>query len=119
MRYENSELPEAREWLSSNKNPYALAGNRFNGTETALEFVERLYQLGAADVRIGPYIHDEPWRLEEEGGPYADSLVVTLPAQAQRQLVDILTEELVNEALLEEGENVRNLGTNEIRLWWD
>ena len=69
---------EALAWLESNPNPYALAGNRFTSTEDALIFVERLYEYGAVEVLVTG-IYDEDWRIEAEGGPYADTLIVRLP----------------------------------------
>ena len=43
---------EALDWLGSNPNPYALAGNRFTSTEDALIFVEKLYEYGAVKVLV-------------------------------------------------------------------
>ena len=44
--------PEAREWLISNNNKHALAGNRFASTQHAISFVENLYSIGAVKVTI-------------------------------------------------------------------
>lgn len=41
---------DARDWLIRNSHPYALASNRFETTDDALEFVEELYRAGALAV---------------------------------------------------------------------
>jgi hypothetical protein len=107
---------EAREWLESNPNPYALAGNRFDSTEEALAFVEALYEAGAQQVWVTG-IYDEDWRIEAEGGPYADTLIVRLPAKAdaRRALFKIAGEEAVREGFSPD----RDTGQDELLLWWD
>ena len=74
---------EALAWLESNPNPYALAGNRFHSTEDAIAFVEMLYEAGAVEVLV-TNIYDEDWRIEAEGGPYADSLIIHLPQDSEK-----------------------------------
>ncbi|UPM53179.1 hypothetical protein [Gottfriedia acidiceleris] len=69
---------EALEWLKNNHNPSAFATNRFGETINAINFVKKLYELGAGKVWVVGII-DEKERIEEEGGPYAESLLVELP----------------------------------------
>jgi hypothetical protein len=69
----SSHMCEASEWFVSHK-PSGFAGNRFS-LEEAKSFVKNLYDLGAPTITIAN-IMDEPWRLKEEGGPYADTLIV-------------------------------------------
>ncbi|MBA9027443.1 hypothetical protein [Peribacillus huizhouensis] len=69
---------EALEWLKSNNNSSALASDRFGETVNAIKFVEKLYELGVLKVNVIG-IQDEPERIEDEGGPYATSLIVDLP----------------------------------------
>ncbi len=107
---------EARAWLESNPNPYALAGNRFTSTEDALIFVEKLYEYGAVEVLVTG-IYDEDWRIEVEGGPYADTLIIRLPSEPERchKLFEITNEEATREGFSPE----RDMGQEEIMLWWD
>lgn len=106
---------EAREWLT-NKNPSALACNRFSYTQEALAFVEGLYQLGAVKVSV---IRDvaKPFGVAQDGGPYADALAIILPDDpAQRQeLFSVASAEAYMEGL----NSPRDTGQREIVLWWD
>jgi hypothetical protein len=113
--------PEAREWLANNSNPYPLAGNRFSGREEAQQFVESLYAAGATAVFVS-MIHDEAWRIEQEGGPYAESLLVKLPDEAttRAKILAIAEEEMRNEGFLEDDEGLEDKVSEEsISLWWD
>lgn len=113
--------PEAREWLANNSNPYPLAGNRFGSQEEAQQFVESLYAAGAVTIFV-TMIHDEPWRIEQEGGPYAESLLVKLPgaAEARAGILAIAEEEMRNEGFLEDDERLEDKVTEDsISLWWD
>lgn len=78
---EATPLAEARGWLAENAHPRPLAGNRFATRAEAQAFVERLYTLGAALVQVDG-LFAEPERLGADGGPYADTLMVTLPPGA-------------------------------------
>ncbi|WP_088010849.1 hypothetical protein [Gottfriedia acidiceleris] len=69
---------EALEWLRRNNNPSAFATNRFGETINAISFVEKLYELGAVKVNVVGIL-DEKERFKNEGGPYAQSLIVELP----------------------------------------
>lgn len=107
---------EARAWLESNPNPYAFAGNRFASTEEALAFVNMLYEAGASEVYVTG-IHDEEWRIDAEGGPYADTLIIHLPLdmESRKILFEISNEEAVSEGFLPE----KDTGQEELLLWWD
>jgi hypothetical protein len=107
---------EAASWLESNPNPHALAGNRFTSTEEALTFVEALYEHGAPEVLVTG-IYDEDWRIEAEGGPYADTLIIRLPPEVEnrRMLFEIANEEATREGF----SPVRDIGQDELLLWWD
>jgi hypothetical protein len=107
---------EARTWLEANPNPYAFAGNRFASTTEALTFVELLYEHGALEVFVTG-IHDEDWRIESEGGPYADTLIIRLPSDPslRGELFDLANEEIREEGFAPE----RDSGQEELLLWWD
>lgn len=113
--------PEAREWLAKNSNLSPLASNRFGSREVAQQFVESLYVAGATLVHV-TMIHDEPWRIEQEGGPYAESLLVKLPdeTKARAKILAIAEEEMRNEGFLEDDEGLEDKVREEsISLWWD
>lgn len=107
---------EAREWLKHNPNSSALAGNRFGTTEDALAFVETLYAAGAVEVYVTAIL-DEEWRIQQEGGPYADVLIVTLPDDAQKRehLFRIEAEEAADEGF----DPTTDAGQDELLFWWD
>ncbi len=105
--------PEALEWLRNNKNESALASNRFRETPNAIRFVEELYAAGAEKV----VVPEDSIRDEEEDGPYADALVVTMPADPakRKQVFDICAKELKREGI--NPKTVKN--DDVIYLWWD
>jgi hypothetical protein len=78
----NAPAKEARTWLMQNGSKHCFAGNRFYDRQEALDFVNRLYDLGALLVMVDNIL-DEPYRLREQGGPYADTLEVYLPPEAK------------------------------------
>jgi hypothetical protein len=110
--------PEALAWLKSNKNESALASNRFMETENAVKFVEALYAAGAVKVIVptDAIISDEDIVLDE-GGPYADALVVTLPDEpgARRAVLRICRAELRREGF--DSSDVAE--AEQVYLWWD
>ncbi len=77
---------EARAWLMQNPSEHCFAGNRFYDRQEALDFVNRLYDLGALFVLVDN-IYDEPYRVREQGGPYADTFNVHLPREADVRAV--------------------------------
>ncbi len=70
--------PEAREWIRNNGMEGPLASIRFEGKEDALAFVNALYEAGAVKVLVYA-INDDKIEMAQ-GGPYADALIVHLPA---------------------------------------
>ncbi len=112
-----STLVEAREWLKSNANPSPFAGNRFYDAQEALEFVNRLYDLGAAVVWV-THIYDEAYRIRENGGPYADTLVVELPRETgpRVKLYDVFHHELREEQGLDPTVYIEQ---DALEFWWD
>lgn len=107
---------EARAWLRSNPILYAFAGNRFDSTAEALVFVGRLYDAGALEVWV-TNIYDEAWRIEAEGGPYADTLIVRLPEDqgARQSLFEIANREAQLEGFAPDVDQGQDL----LLLWWD
>ncbi len=101
---------EARAWLKRNKNKHGFASNRFGETANARSAVQRLYAAGAKKVLVSG-IRDEARRIEHEGGPYADTLLVVLPRGAKRDQVMMVADDL------EPDESGFDRGR--LRLWWD
>lgn len=110
------ERHSAKDWLGSNRNPSALATNRFGPTGNAIAFVEALFAAGATNVYVAEPL-DEPERVEAEGGPYADTLIVEFPdSQPERQaLLRIIGEE----ARAQGAEPPQDRGQRLELLWWD
>jgi hypothetical protein len=110
--------PEALAWLRENKNESALASNRFGETRHAVRFVEELYASGARLVIVpDDTINSDADTVGGEGGPYADALLVNLPADEdkRRAVIAICQRELKREGFkLEEG-----MSNDQIYLWWD
>ena len=113
--------PEARQWLSTNNNQYsALAGNRFASTAEALAFVGRLYGAGAVKVTIPrDAIYDDERRIREEGGAYADAIVVTLPTEgsAREVLINIARQEALARGMA--FDPTTDISRNNILIWWN
>ena len=107
---------EAREWLAENDNPYAFASNRFESKAAAAAFVDSLYELGADTVYVTNVL-DEDSRIAEEGGPYADALLVLLPESqpVRGQLFEIGAREARSEGF----EPDRERGQQFLYFWWD
>jgi hypothetical protein len=110
--------PEALGWLRENRNESALASNRFGETRHAVRFVEELYSSGARLVIVpDETINSESDIAQGEGGPYADALLVNLPADEDKRtaVIAICQRELKREGFkLEEG-----MSGDQIYLWWD
>jgi hypothetical protein len=105
------EGPEARRWLRSNRNPTPLAANHFASAEAARQFVDELYAGGARKVIVpGNSIQDA-----DDDGPYADSLVVFLPADAKARAAVCQC----CQRELDEAESFDVNDQNPIFLWWD
>jgi hypothetical protein len=103
-------------WLDGNKNAYALASNRFGPTAKAREFVSELFRLGAAQVYVADPM-DEESRIKLEGGPYADTLIVSLPRDkmARAALFKVFAAEARREGFSPEADR----GQDQVLLWWD
>lgn len=108
-----SQPVEARVWLRGNRNPSALATNRFCTTEQALAFVEMLYAAGATEVLV-----DHPG-VDADREPYADTLLVRFPPQGNvRWALERLCEE-EGPGDVPPGDFTMDVGQHELRLWWD
>ena len=113
---DNYDGPEALHWLEQNKNVYALASNHFESTIKVIEFVKLLYSKGAKEVRISKEsIRDDEKTISNEGGPYADAIVVVLPLEKDKAK-DIL--ELCQKES-DPGYDKPEIKDNMIFLWWD
>ena len=110
--------PEALKWLEQNKNESALASNRFLETENAVRFVRELYSAGAKRVIVpDDCITADEETIQWEGGPYADALIVTLPADEPRRkhVLGICEREIAREGF----DSDEDMGGDLIFLWWD
>ena len=109
-------LLPARDWLHSNKNEYPLASNRHGNAASALAFVNRLFILGATEVYVADPA-EEPSRIELEGGPYSDTVVVLLPSEPNKReaLFKVFAEEAEHEGF----DAPQDVGQSEHLLWWD
>jgi len=70
-------------------NETALATNRFGKTANAIKAVRRLDAAGATRVEVD-VMHDELWRIEEEGGPFADGIDVTFPKEKSKEILRVI-----------------------------
>jgi len=116
-RTSNMPPQDAREWLAQNGNPRSFAGNRFYDNKEALGFVDRLYELGAVKVWVDNIL-DEPYRLREQGGPYADTFIVELPddSTARARLYGVWDHELRER---QREELNRYFEDDVFIFWWD
>ena len=113
-----SKFYEALDWLQSNKNPHAFTSNRFESTEEAIKFVKRLYAAGAVKVFVTDVMED-PDIVKEEGGPYADTLLVEMPDDKgkRQKLLDIYNEES-EETDMNYGEPA-SIEYDMLYFWWE
>ena len=111
------EEAEALEWLSHNPNPRSFT--RFRDTLEALVFVQKLYALGAVEVFVTGILCEE-WRIEIEGGPFADTLVVHLPkdSRQRKDLLDLYSEEVLKHGC-NEGDGAVSIVDDFVTMWWD
>ena len=106
--------PEAREWIRNNAREGPLASNRFQGRDEALAFVDALYEAGAVRVVVEA-INDDKIEMAE-GGPYADALLVRMPAdRVKRQRLIAIVDFEDSKG----GQNVADVGRETIYFWWD
>lgn len=113
---------EALVWLKGNKNEYCFASNKFKDKKDILSLVKKLYKLGATKIEVDN-IMDEPERIKEEGGPYADTLYVYLPenknerADLKAAMFKTRPDEISSGKI---SLNKINWDKDDmIRLWWD
>lgn len=113
---------EALSWLKTNKNEYCFASNKFKDKRQILALVKKLYKLGAVKIEIDN-IMDEPERIEDEGGPYADTLLVYLPKNKTERLELKAAMFKTRPDEIGSSKTVLNeINWNKddmIRLWWD
>jgi len=100
---------EALAWLASTGNPNPFASNVFSRAQ-AQAMVGALYSAGAVLVQVSG-IQQEAWRIKSEGGPYADTLMVTPQRGKQDALMRILSKRFHADEV--------SLRDNKIRAWWD
>lgn len=101
----------ALHWLRTNENLFGFASNYFGKTGHAADFVEALYAIGGIkDVRVTGIL-DEPERLRVEGGPIADTLIVTLEDVEDEHTKAILRHLKVDE--------LDEIEPGVFRMWWD
>jgi len=107
---------EARAWLQANANPSPFASNRFDTKEAAVAFVEALYASGADTVYVLNVQQDSAW-VAQEGGPYADALLLKLPRDraARARLYAINAVESRREGFDPEPDR----GRRYLYFWWD
>lgn len=100
---------EARGWIATNKNAYPFASNRFKDRHEAVALVDKLYGAGASCVQVSGILA-EPRRVAEEGGPYADALLVSGPASKHAAFQAVARPYDPDESRVKGGK---------LRLWWD
>ena len=120
MTIETSKCQEARAWLAKNKSESGFASNRFGPTEAARAFVEDLYASGAVHVFIpNDAIRDDDDEVSEMGGPYADAMVVELPATGRERLYATFEKEAADEGYEEMTGEGSVIDGRFLYLWWD
>jgi hypothetical protein len=107
---------EARQWLTSTRNPYPFASNRFESPAAAAAFIDSLYRLGVDTVYVLNVQQDSAW-IAREGGAYADALLIRLPADRERR--SRLFEHGGREMRLEGFDPESDRGQRYLYLWWD
>lgn len=111
---------EALDWLTTNKNEYAFAGNRFDDTAEAVDFVKDLYASGALKVWVTG-IYDQSDMDESEKGPYADALIVELPKDTDKRdrLLGMYRLEVDVYGCNDGEEDSGYDGGDTLYFWWD
>jgi hypothetical protein len=111
---------EAKKWITENwvgiddeTQDGIFAGHVFDTKEDALEFVDKLYELGATEVLIGDikgYTENSPEK------PYADELIIEIPNNpSQRQ--EIFS--FLNNFREKPSEDYSEEGQKTILVFWD
>jgi hypothetical protein len=110
--------PEALQWLKASGNPAALASNRFDSTQEAIDLIQRLYGAGALRVAIlADTIMSDAETLQDEGGPYADTIVIKLPEDPARRdrVIELCRPEFAHECTTE----VESVWGDYVCIFWD
>ena len=89
---------------------HPFAGNRFADRAAAFEFLSGLLAEKARVLVAG--VLDEPDRIRDEGGPYADTLYVDVTACE-------VPEDVVAAMKAEDPDEMDELASGVFRLWWD
>ena len=107
---------EARVWLAGTANPFPLASNRFDTKAAAAAFIDSLYAAGADTVWVLNVAQDSAL-VADEGGPYADALLVRLPSDraARSRLFAFGAREARHEGF----DPDRDSGQRYLYFWWD
>lgn len=105
--------PEALEWVMLNKNPFPFASNRFDDGAAVEALIHELYGNGAERVEIEPdSILSEPDRIQREGGPYADSLLIRAKPGDEMKMRNFIDREIGPDAW-------SSIAPRTFRVWWD
>lgn len=107
---------EARAWLGATANLYPFASNRFHSKAAAAAFIDSLYGLGADTVYVLDVQQDSA-TIRLEGGPYADALLLRLPADraARGRLFAVQAREARREGFDPDPDR----GQRYLYFWWD
>jgi hypothetical protein len=101
---------DARAWLKKNLNPDPFAGESFNSKDEVLAFITNLYKAGARSVKVAA-VYDDPKLVAREGGPYSDTLYVTVKGPKAKFKV--------SEVARKANPSETTWKGNTLRLWWD
>ena len=108
--------PDANSRLSERSGPRTQTPSVCccEGKEDALAFVNLLYEAGAVKVVVDAIMDD---KLElDQGDPYADALIVRLPADPGKRLRLV---SIAGSESLRRGEPVADVGLETRYFWWD
>ena len=101
---------DAKIWFKENKGPSNFATNRFKTSLRARLFVESLYKAGVGEIRVGG-IHDEEWRINDEGWAYASTLYIKDPSSRAMEILRNEYPDKLNSVNVE--------GSVIVMAWWD
>ena len=93
------------------KNPSAFASNRFSDTGLVKTICDKLADQFRAKVTIAE-IYSEQDRIESEGGPYAATMIVVVPASKKVPFLEYVAGAL-------RPDEFDLIGEGAYRLWWD
>jgi len=110
---EKERTEEVNFWLKNNKNVDPFAANKFEREEFE-KFVKEMEEAKITNILVTGILDDED-RIKEEGGPYADTLYITLPTtemELKKAFMLIMGQSPDECSFIDE-----TLTT--LRLWWD